>query len=100
MDGNRGVRRLAAWLLSHPSELVDQSGRVMSQSFNDIDIVEAHQKDLSLAVLGLPGAGPLVLPAGMRVGGLVWLRPHGWLVGWVGITIVAATVALARRPDG
>lgn len=30
----------------------------------------------------------------------MWLRPHCWLVGWVGITIVAATVALARRPDG
>ncbi|MBK7166983.1 MAG: hypothetical protein IPH81_17440 [Candidatus Microthrix sp.] len=90
----------AAWLLSHPSELVVQSGRALSQSFSDIDIVEAHQKDLSLAVLGLPGAGPLVLPAGIRVGGLVWLRPHCWLVGWVGITIVAATVALARRPDG
>ncbi len=90
----------ARWLLAHPADLPVEAGRAMSQSFSDDYMVDAYREDLSLAVLGLPGAGVPILPLGMSVGGLVWLRPHGWLVGWVGLTIVAATVALVRRPNG
>lgn len=89
----------ARWLVSHPSDLVVQTGRAMSQSFSDSYVVGDYRRDLTLAVLGLPQAGDPILPLGMSIGGAVWLRPHALLVGWAALTIVGATVALARRPD-
>lgn len=89
----------ARWLASHPTDLAVQSGRAMSESFSDSYSLDGYRRDQSLAVLSLPNAGDPVLPVGMSVGALAWLRPHWLLATWAAVTILGATAALARRPD-